>query len=443
MREGPPDHPLVAVSDDELIGRQPDKGEETAQKRERRIEQDAVVAKGEPACPRHQDGRGSPGQDRGDRARARHHPHDQQPENEKAEDFQRLDQPGAPQEVALQDLLQHLGVDRHAGHVLAQRRRADIQQARRRGADEDDVARDLRLHLGVKPGFQKLPGGHVKVGRVLAVAHPELAVRRRRDVHARQPQRGHEPAQVGRAHQHQGAFARGDPQPFDRQGGQHAFRPFPDHRNAPDDGGRIEGADVDDADPGRSVTQRGQHRHGRGKGQQAVRRDVAHLDDARLAADGPGRRIGRVCRAEHHVRRGDGPRKDHVVVQRRQGLGRDAGRQHATALQGRPPAGRATSGQVRGRARRRPLRRPRIRSGGRRSAPEGRAARATVQAAEARPRRCRARAPEGLPVRAGRSSEACRNRPRAPPGPGRDQAPRRKVSSASRINPSRMTALFI
>ena len=52
---------------------------------------------------------------------------------------------GAEQEGALQDLLDGLGVQLDAGHGSFERRRPEIEQARRARADDEDAAFDLVL----------------------------------------------------------------------------------------------------------------------------------------------------------------------------------------------------------------------------------------------------------------------------------------------------------
>ena len=84
------------------------------------------------------------GQQREHRAAEGAKHHHRGTEQDRPDHLERV-RPVRPHEVsAAEDLFDHLGVDRNARHALSQWRGPGVEQADRRGADENDVTVDQR-----------------------------------------------------------------------------------------------------------------------------------------------------------------------------------------------------------------------------------------------------------------------------------------------------------
>ncbi len=166
----------LAVDDQDAEGGGGEVDDRGGDDRRQRIEQQAPSRKGEPGackgerCDDQPPGEADGGADEGgddDEAGAQHR--DQQ-------DLHAIGPIRPREEVTGEDLLDGLRVNGDAGHVFAERCGADILQAGRRGADEDDAALHGCGDFGRGPiGRQHLAGGDVAIGDIGAGVEPELA----------------------------------------------------------------------------------------------------------------------------------------------------------------------------------------------------------------------------------------------------------------------------
>ncbi|MCR6736476.1 MAG: hypothetical protein NVV83_21405 [Afipia sp.] len=182
---------------------------------------------------------------------------------------------GAGEVTVGEDLLDGLGVNGDAGHVVAEHGVAQVEQAGSRSTDEHDVAGDAVGQPAVVRA-EEIGGRDRHVGVGAAVVEPQVALGGEgnvelADAHALDIAGG------GRiAEDDDGADTEGQPQGLDREGWVHVAAIGPDHGQAAHGAGRQAGIQAEHGEAGRRVAQDRQRRG-----------DAVEIGDA-FAGVGPG-----------------------------------------------------------------------------------------------------------------------------------------------------------